>query len=173
VKTTLNFEWYDDFKRWDFPISISSKGATEIISWIGADIESSGGDAAQRMIQRLRDIKVGKEKKGYIGTGNAHSILAFDESLYLRCEFDEELKVILSIEEAIKTLESYVKFKSGDWQNPSYQPEPFTISYDYEGATAEAYYAATGLPWGLTEQDITKNTQNTNAIDTKQKKRGG
>jgi hypothetical protein len=173
VKTTLNFEWYDDFKRWDFPISISSKGATEIVSWIGADIESSGGDAAQRMIQRLRGIKAGKEKKGYIGTGNAHSILAFDESLYLRSEFDEELKVILSIEEAIKTLESYVKFKSGDWQNPNYRPEPFTISYDYEGAAAEAHYAATGLPWGLTEQDITKNTQNINAIDTQQKKRGG
>lgn len=151
-------------------MSIRSKGATEIISWIGADIESCGGDAAQRMIQRLRDIKIGKEKKGYIGTGNAHSILAFDESLYLRCEFDDELKVILSIDEAIKTLESYVKFKSGDWQNPNYQPEPFTVSYEYEGAEAEAHYAGTGLLWGLAEQDI---AQNTRTIDATGKKRGG
>lgn len=154
-------------------MSIRSKGATEIISWIGADIESCGGDAAQRMIQRLRGIKVGKEKKGYIGTGNAHSILAFDESLYLRCEFDDELKVILPIDEAIRTLVDYVKFKSGDWQNPNYQPEPFTVSYDYEGAAAEAYYAGTGLPWGLAEQDIAQNTRKINATDKKRRKRGG
>ncbi len=154
-------------------MSIRSKGATEIISWIGADIESCGSDAAQRMIERLRGIKVGKEKKGYIGTGNAHSILAFDESLYLRCEFDDELKVILPIDEAIKTLVSYVKFKSGDWQNPNYQPEPFTVSYDYEGAEAEAYYASTGLPWGLSEQDIAQNTGEMNAMDKKGKKRDG
>lgn len=122
-------------------MSIRSKGLTEIISWIGADIESCGGDSAQRMIERLRGIKLRKEKKGYVGTGNAHSILTFDESLYLRCEFDDELKVILPIDEAIKALVSYVEFKSGDWRDPNCKPEPFTVSYDYEGAEAEAYYA--------------------------------
>lgn len=173
MKTTLNFEWYDDFKRWDFPMSIRSTGATEIISWIGADIESCGGDAAHIMIERLRGIKVGKEKKGYIGTGNAHSILTFDESLYLRCEFDDELKVILPIDEAINALVSYVEFKSGDWRDPNCQPEPFTISYDYEGAEAEACYAGTGLPSGLSEQDIAQNTREINVMNRNGKKRGG
>ncbi|WP_146097313.1 hypothetical protein [Rhodoferax sp. TS-BS-61-7] len=173
MKTTLNFEWYDDFTRWDFPMSIRSKGLTEIISWIGADIEACGGDAAQKMIQRLRGIKVGQEKKGYIGTGNAHSILAFDQSLYLRCEFDDDLKVILPIDEAINALVSYVKFKSGDWRDPNCQPEPFTVSYDYEGAEAEAHFAGTGLPWGLSEQDIAYDNGKLNAMDKKGKKRGG
>lgn len=159
MEVTFSFEWSDDFKRWDFPMYIPSKGATEIISWIGADIDSCGSDAPQRMIQRLRGIQEGKEKKGYIGTGNAHSMMAFDDSMYLRCEFDEELKVILPIDEAIKALEGFARFKSGDWKSPNYQPEPFTVKYDYEGADAYARYEASGSPAGLTAEDIAENTR--------------
>lgn len=164
MEVVLNFEWNKHFKRWGFPMFIESEGVSEIASWIISDIDSCGDDAPQRMIERLRGIQAGKEKKGYIGTGNAHDMYAFDESLFLVCQFGDEKKVILPIEEAIKALEGFAKFKSGDWKNPNWQPEPFVVSYDYEGQEAEAIYSATGLPWGLSDEVIEENTRKVNAM---------
>lgn len=170
MKFTFQYMWWNHFKHWIFDLSNGrNSGVQEIAGWLEADIQEA--DSANRMIERLRGIQAGKEKKGYIGTGNAHHIYAFDESLYLVCEYVDDLKVVLPIEEAIKALEGFAQFKSGDWQNPSYEPAPFTVIYDYEGAEAEARYAASGLPWGLTAEDIAENTRKIKATDGKRKGR--
>ena len=164
MQYTFHYMWWDRFKEWIFELSNGrDSGVQEIAGWLQADVQESSG--AKHLIHRLRGIQEGKEKKGYIGTGNAHSMMVFDDSLYLRCEFDEELKVILPIEEAIKALEGFARFKSGDWKSPCYQPEPFTVKYDCEGADAEARYAASGLPGGLTNEDIAENTRKIDAMN--------
>lgn len=144
---TYELKWLDQFVHWNFDYwHMPSRGAEEIANWLNDDIQHTSH--ANDMIDRLRGIQQGKEKKGYIGTGNAHSSYVFDDNLFLECQFNDDLKVILPIEEAIKALEAYARFKSGNWQDPNYQPEPFTVSYEYEGAEAEARYAETGLSWG-------------------------
>jgi hypothetical protein len=169
METKINFQWLFDFKRWYFQLSnAAGVGAAEIAAWLNDDIQHTSH--ANDMIDRLRGIQQGKEKKGYIGTGNAHSSYVFDDNLFLECQFNDDLKVILPIEEAIKALEAYARFKSGNWQDPNYQPEPFTVSYEYEGAEAEARYAETGLSWGVTAEEIAENTRKINVTDKKRKK---
>ncbi len=81
MKYTFQYMWWDHFKEWIFDLSDGrNSGIQEIANWLVSDIQEAG--SAQRMIALLRDIKKGKEKKGYVGTGNAHSIYAFDDSLF-------------------------------------------------------------------------------------------
>jgi hypothetical protein len=153
MQVIYEFKWLSDFNRCDFDYwSIKTKGAMELAHWLSGDVQVAS--SAHRMIQRLHGILEGKEKKGYIGTGNAHNIYAFDESLYLNCQFDEEMHVVLPITEAIKALEGYARFMSGNIKDPSYQAEVIEVSYDLEGQAAADRYAATGLPLGLTPDRI-------------------
>lgn len=158
MKFLFEFKWSKDFDRWDFDYWNLPAGVEEIAAWLSDDIQYEG--SAYRMIELLRKIQSGEEKKGYIGTGNAHSSYAFDDKLFLECQFAEEQKVALPIEEAIKALEGYARFhEEGNINDPNYQPKSFSVSYDAEGEAAAALYEATGLPWGLTEEEIEETTK--------------
>lgn len=137
---------------YDLDPPVANAGGEEIAAWLSNDVRESVSET----INTIESISQGKSPEGYIGTGNAHSLMAAGGYVFLRCEFGDELKVLLTYQQAITALKNYQEFlktvKVGQ------EPKPFEVEYEAEGEEALKRYEATGGSLGLNDEEIKKNT---------------
>lgn len=110
-------------------------GAWEIASWIADDIQNSI-QQIDELIEQYIDCE-GQKNAGicYIGTGNAHSLYACEDYLYLECDFDEEQKVLLTTVQMLRILDQYKTYIQNGCK-----PCIIEVEYIAEGHEAEKQF---------------------------------
>ncbi len=157
MKSTILYRWSDALRRFDLDPRLPNVGANEIAAWLSDDVRSRS--TASEWINRFNNVTLGKENAGYLGTGNAHSVMAAKDLVYLECEHADEMKVLLTISHAIAALQHYCSFLSGDIKNADHLPKPFEVEYEAEGQRALDLYLETGGSLGLSRSDIEEHNR--------------
>ncbi|PYC14613.1 hypothetical protein DMX06_21665 [Pseudomonas mosselii] len=79
----------------------------EVVGWLSDDVSSSV--SAKALITRLEECEL-RGQPEYLGFGNAHHMAYAAGHLYLECEYSEGSQVLMTLEQAISTLNDYVIF---------------------------------------------------------------
>lgn len=128
----------------DAPVPVGTTiGSSTFADWLGSDIQYST-KTAKEWLNIFNEVIDGNREPGYQGTGNTHSVMVTDNWVYIECEYKEEQKVFMRVEQAIIALEKYKSFLDNR-ANFSYQvPSPFEVEYEAEGQEALDRYLETG-----------------------------
>jgi hypothetical protein len=128
----------------DAPVPVGTTiGSSTVADWLGSDIQYST-KTAKEWLNIFNEVIDGKREPGYQGTGNTHSVMVIDNWVYIECEYREDQKVFMSVEQAIIALEKYKSFLDNR-VNFAYQvPSPFEVEYEAEGQEALDRYLETG-----------------------------
>lgn len=128
----------------DAPVPVGTTiGSSTFADWLGSDIQYST-KTAKEWLNIFNEVIDGNREPGYQGTGNTHSVMVTDNWVYIECEYKEDQKVFMSVEQAIIALEKYKTFLDNR-DNFSYQvPSPFEVEYEAEGQQALDRYLETG-----------------------------
>jgi hypothetical protein len=126
----------------DAPVPVSSStGGSAISGWLGSDIQYSE-NVLNKWVNVFKEVAKGSREPGYQGTGNTHSIMAIDDFVFIECEYLEDKKVFLTMQQMFNILEKYQLFLQSDYKNIA--PEEFEVEYLAEGAEAFEKYLETG-----------------------------
>jgi hypothetical protein len=126
------------------PIPIgNSDGAKTVAHWFGNDIQYSA-ESACRWSDLFSKVANGSHEPGYLGSGNAHSVSATTQLVYIESEFVEAHKVCLTIDQIFEALDKYKLFLSSDYRSPTFQPVPFDVEYVAEGEQALGHFLREG-----------------------------
>lgn len=132
-------------------------GIIEIAAWLSNDVESK--KSTLEWIKMLSAISLNEKKYEYLSTGNAHSVFATKEHIFIKCEFEDRLRVWATHRQIISVLENYIQFLNSGIHNPHAPPEPFLVEYEAEGSAALHLYLDAGGRLGWTEEEILKHNQ--------------
>ncbi|GHA79971.1 hypothetical protein GCM10009007_21050 [Formosimonas limnophila] len=141
----------DNTKEYLLGSSIRNIGSHEIVTWLGTDIQ--GADSAERVIKQFHEAAKLENPPygGYLGSGNAHHWGMFKGVVYIHCEYDEEMKVAMTYEQAVGALENYKQFLLSTRTDPANPPATFDIEYLLDGeAAADLYFNKLGGRIGFT-----------------------
>jgi hypothetical protein len=128
----------------DYP---SSVGGHALSSWLSDDVGSTA--SAVDVISKLNAVANGLREGGYLGTGNAYSLMAVGEKVFIECQYSEEMKVFLTRTQAISALDRYKRFLLSRSESPNRPPACFEVEYEAEGINALHRYKETGGSTGL------------------------
>lgn len=143
MKDTISFSWSPISKRYDIEGLEERLGTLTLGSWLSADIQTSLS-GIKDWITWINEIAAGTQEGGYIGTGNAFSVMAVGEQVFIECEYVDDQKVFLTRDQVIHVLEQYRDFVKSDIENPNFHPKPIEVEYLAEGEEAAKCYAETG-----------------------------
>jgi hypothetical protein len=137
----MNVGWNPILKRHD--VGSSAQGAAEFAAWVRDDL-SQGQQAISSWIEKVNAVAEGETPGGYLGSGNAHHIMAMGELVYLECEYVEEMKVLMTRTQLVKALRAYAVFITEDIGHPHQPPPAFDVEYEASGEEARELYLKTG-----------------------------
>jgi len=121
--------------------SILGYGAREIAGWLANDIQYSLG-SIEIWINNLTNLASSRAPDGFFGMGNAHWVMVTQDKVFIACEYVEEQRVLLTIDQLLYVLEQYKAFLVGNYTNPDVPPEPIDVEYIAEGEEAMRIYAS-------------------------------
>ena len=128
----------------DEPVPIGTTvGSSAIADWLGQDIQYSKR-SVDNWISIINDVASGIRESGYQGTGNTHSVMVTDDWVFIECEYVEEQKVFMSVQQALFALEKYKSFLVSRENHSKEIPSPFEVEYEAEGEEALDKYLDTG-----------------------------
>ncbi|MCO7256557.1 hypothetical protein KSI86_20590 [Dickeya oryzae] len=113
-------------------------GAREIAGWLSNDIQY-GVNSVDIWVKNLTDFSSGKITDGNFGIGNAHWVMVTQDKVLIGCEYVEEQRVLLTIEQTLYVLEQYRAFLAGSYTK-DYPPESIDVEYFAEGSNAVTQY---------------------------------
>lgn len=128
-----------------------SVGVREIAAWLSDDVNSCL--SAIEWVKRLECLD-SAEAKGYLGTGNAHSVGVVKDYVFIECEFVEDFKVLLRRECIVSMLKSYINAHEEYAGNVCVD-----VSVEMEGDQALSRYLELGGRLGLSDPEIAENTR--------------
>lgn len=142
--------------------SPQSVGVREIAAWLSDDVNSHL--SAIGWVARLEALE-SAEAKGYLGTGNAHTVGVVGEYIFLECEFEEDLKVLVHKSHVVSLLKFYIATHEEHISSTCYD-----VEYVLEGEPALNRYLEWGGRLGLSDTEIAENTRK---IKSSSKKKAG
>lgn len=150
--------WKDENNQYYIPIggainkrhngSILGYGAREIAGWLANDIQYSP-NSVDIWINNLTDLASSLSPDGFFGMGNAHWVMVTKNKVFIACEYVQEQRVLLTIDQLLYILEQYKTFLDGNYTDPDFPPEPIDVEYITEGEEAMRIYAALEGSHGL------------------------
>ncbi len=132
--------WSEVLEKYDFNRSNLPAGGEELAAWLSDDVASM--ESAKFWLKVFDAIVSAGDKEGFIGMGNAHNMYFAKGMIFLECEFVEETKVLININEATKMLQAYLIFNEDARRGKGLPPKPLLVEYEAEGQEARAF-----LPW--------------------------
>jgi hypothetical protein len=126
-------------------------GVREIVGWLSDDVSSSV--SAKALITRLEECEL-RGQPEYLGFGNAHHMAYAAGHLYLECEYSEGSQVLMTLEQAISTLNEYVIFLQAGVRNKEVPPQPFMVEYLAEGEGSYRRFEALGGRLGFSVEEM-------------------
>lgn len=146
MKTLLSVFWNPILKQ--HCIGSTIDGASEIAAWMSDDLPQ-GDKSIEYWINKFNAVSNGDIKGGYLGSGNAHNVRAVGKEVFLECQFDDEMKVFLTIKQILSALDNYRNFVCLNSGDQSQKPPPFEVEYEAVGEDAFTRYLNTGGTLGL------------------------
>ena len=141
MKTKLSVSWNPVLKRHGLGSSVI--GAKEIAAWLSDDL-SRGQDSINDWLEQFAAVAAGEIAGGYLGTGNAHHVRTVGEYVFIECEFVDELKVLLTCEQAVAALQKYSAFLAADTGGQTAPPPAFEVEFEDDGGAALERYLDAG-----------------------------
>lgn len=141
MKTIISVYWNSVLHRHDVGSVVD--GASEITAWLSDDLPR-GNNSITYWLDKFNAIATSEIEAGYLGTGNAHHVRAIGGFVFLECQFDDEMKVLLTHEQIISVLQNYRVFVSDDCGDPAHMPPPFEVEYEASGEEALDRYLEAG-----------------------------
>lgn len=123
-------------------------GICEIASWLSADLPA-GLKSVDIWINNLTNLPSSRAPDGFFGMGNAHWVMVTKNMVFIACEYVQEQRVLLTIDQLLYILEQYKTFLDGNYTDPDFPPEPIDVEYIAEGEEAMRIYAALEGSHGL------------------------
>lgn len=121
-------------------------GVCEIAGWLSDDIQYSS-HSVNIWIKNLTDLASSPAPDGIFGMSNAHWVTICQGYVFIYCEYVEELRVILTVDQTFYVLEQYRNFLTGHYKNPDFPPEPLDVEFIAEGQEAlDIYLSLEGSP---------------------------
>jgi hypothetical protein len=152
MRGTISFRWSTVLERYDAGMT-GAIGVIELGSWLSNDIQTSR-NSVDFWLKRIGAVASGEINGGYLGTGNAHTVMAGVNGVYIQCEYVEERKIFLSCVESLSVLSKYRAFLESDFCNRDDVPEPIEFEYEAEGEEALERYAQTGGLFEVSDDDV-------------------
>jgi hypothetical protein len=142
MKGKITFHWSPVKKKHEPSPASSAPGEREIAAWLSDDLQLGLRDV-DAWTEQFDAIANRRRKGGYLGTGNAHSVMATAVNIYLRCEFADEQKVFLTHPQMARVLQQYREALTAGTKDISHPPSPFDFEYLAEGEEAALLYRQT------------------------------
>jgi hypothetical protein len=140
---SIQFLWSPVLKSYN-PASVEqSEGGRELAAWLSDDIQAEARDIDE-WLQWINEVADGKREAGYLGTGNAHSVWASGEAVFIGCEYGPQFKVLLTRGQAVHLLGKYREALALGLRNAERRPPAFGIEYVAEGDEASADFFQNG-----------------------------
>ena len=149
MKNKFEFVWF----RREFIPTANGDGGQELAAWFLDDIQTYI-PTIDRWKRRVSDVASGRYREGYNGTGNAHSVFFINNMAFIRCEFDEGLKVLISYDQLLLLLDNYKHFLASGYSDQNTIPPPIEFEYIAEGQEAFDRYLETGGSLGLSDDEM-------------------
>ena len=115
-------------------------GAGAIAGWLAGDIQYSVA-SIDLWLDTLSAVADGTRQPGYLGTGNAYSVLATPALVLLACEHVEHLRACLALHEAKAVLQRYRASLANGGSSLGGEPAPFRVQYLAEGDEATSLFS--------------------------------
>jgi hypothetical protein len=94
----------------DAPVSVGTTiGSSTFADWLGSDIQYST-KTAEEWLNIFNEVVDGNREPGYQRTGNTHSVMVTESWVCIECEYKEDQKVFMSVQQALFALEKYKSF---------------------------------------------------------------
>ena len=119
----------------NFPVfNGDTVGAEEIADWMSSDLQLDIRHIDE-MIETFSAFAREKKPGACLGYGNAHGVFVHEHHVYIECEFDDDQRVLLTTDQAIKALKAYRRCLLGGGK-----PGKIPVSYIAEGEDAELQF---------------------------------
>lgn len=152
MKGKISFSWSPALKRYDVSVPGERIGTVTLASWLSNDLQTNI-EGIREWTNWINEVAAGQRQGGYLGTGNAHSVMAVGQHVYIESEHVEYQKVFLSHDQIVELLKKYSEFVTGEMDDPDNPPKPVEVEYLAEGEDAANLYAETGGSWGLAPEE--------------------